>query len=199
VLLRNWHAFKRAGILGFYPTGGLWDEMRLDFPVSIGEYRFPDSPDDPILLHLSTVVLDGPKGSPGREQCAAGRRRLQSLAFAEAERDIRATLAGALGPFGFDPANDIEAITLNRWAHGYAYEYMRPWDAYWPDGPLPMTTARRGWGRIAIANADAGAYAYAHGAIDQATRAVAELLPHARLPAWWRTPGPSPRLLGLVR
>ena len=106
---------------------------------------------------------------------------------------------GMIAPFGFDPANDIEAITLNRWAHGYAYEYMRPWDAYWPDGPLPMATARRGWGRIAIANADAGAYAYAHGAIDQATRAVAELLPHARLPAWWRTPGPSLRLLGLVR
>ena len=53
---------------------------------------------------------------------------------------------------------------------------MRPWDAYWPDGPLPIETARKGWGRIAIANADSGAYAYAHSAIDQAARAVSELL-----------------------
>jgi spermidine dehydrogenase len=75
---------------------------------------------------------------------------------------------------------------------------MRPWDAYWPDGPLPVHAARRGWGRIAIANADAGAYAYAHGAIDQATRAIGELLPHAKLPAAWRTPGPSPSLLKLA-
>ena len=59
-----------------------------------------------------------------------------------------------------------------------------------------------GWEKsfgISIANADAGAYAYAHGAIDQATRAIGELLPHAKLPASWRTPGPSPALLKLAR
>jgi spermidine dehydrogenase len=28
-----------------------------------------------------------------------------------------------LGLAGFDSACDIEAITVNRWAHGYAYEY----------------------------------------------------------------------------
>jgi spermidine dehydrogenase len=173
--------------------------MRLDMPVSIGAYRFPENADEPILLHLSAVVLDGPRGAPEREQCAAGRRRLQAMRFEDMERDIRTTLDGALGEFGFDAANDIEALTINRWPHGYAYEYMRPWDAYWPDGPLPVQSARRGWGRIAIANADAGAYAYAHGAIDQATRAVGELLPHAKLPAWWRTPGPSPALLKLAR
>jgi spermidine dehydrogenase len=199
VLLDNWRAFQAAGIEGFsLPGHALWDEIRLDMPVSVGRYRFPDSPDDPMLLHMSAVVLDGPEGRSEREQCAAGRRRLHAMDFAEVERDLRRTLNGALGPFGFDAARDIEAVTFNRWAHGYAYEYMRPWDAYWPDGPLPVDTARRGWGRIAIANADAGAYAYAHGAIDQATRAVAELLPHARLPAWWTTPGPSPKQLKLA-
>jgi hypothetical protein len=64
----------------------------------------------------------------------------------------------------------------NRGSHGYTYEYMRPWDAYWPNGPLPAWQARRGWGRVAIANSDSGAYAYAHSAIDQATWAVNELL-----------------------
>jgi spermidine dehydrogenase len=199
VLLSHWRPFQRAGISGLALPGHLFDSLRIDFPVSIGRYRFPDSPDEPILLHLSSVVLDGPAGTPERAQAAAGRRKLLALSFAELEHEIRAILQGALGPFGFDAAADIEAITLNRWAHGYAYEYMRPWDACWPAGPLPMQRARRGWGRIAIANSDAGAYAYAQGAIDQATRAVAELLPHARLPPYWRSPGPHPRKLGLQR
>jgi spermidine dehydrogenase len=56
---------------------------------------------------------------------------------------------------------------------------------------LPIETARRRFGRIAIANADAGAFAYAHGAIDQAARAVKELLPRADLPPWSRQPGPA--------
>ncbi len=197
VLIRDWQAFARAGIDGFALPGHHWEQIRIDMPVSIGRYRFAETPDDPVLLQMSAVILDGPPGRPEREQAAAGRRLLASWQFADVEREIRMLLQGALGGFGFDAAGAIEAITLNRWAHGYAYEYMRPWDRYWPHGPLPITTARRGWGRIAIANADAGAYAYAQGAIDQATRAVAELLPHATLPAWWRTPGPSPRGLGL--
>ena len=106
-------------------------------------------------------------------------------------------LNGALGEHGFDAARDLEAITVNRWAHGYTYEYMRPWDRYWPAGPMPAIAARRGWGRVAIAGTDSGAFAYAHSAIDQATRAVQELLPKARLPAWARVPGPDPKSIGL--
>lgn len=190
VLLSDWQAFARAGIAGFSAPGNLWQRAALDFPVSIGRYRFADTPTDPILLHLSAVVLDGPTGRPEREQAAAGRRKLLALSFEDYEQSLRSLLRQALGPYGFDDALSIEAITINRWPHGYAYEYMRPWDRYWPRGPLPMATARRRWGRIAIANADAGAFAYAQGAIDQAARAVAELLPHARLPAWARRPGP---------
>ncbi len=61
-------------------------------------------------------------------------------------------LQRALGPHGFDAARDIDGITCNRWSHGYALEYMRPWDQFWPDGPLPVETARKPWGRVAIAN-----------------------------------------------
>ena len=113
------------------------------------------------------------------------------------ETEIRDVLQRALGPHGFSAARDIEAITLNRWSHGYSYEYMRPWDRYWPAGPLPCETARRGWGRVAIAGSDSGAFAYAHSAIDQATRAVHELLPQARLPEWSTFPGPAPKAIGL--
>lgn len=199
LLLSNWRPFASAGISGFDLPGGFWSGMKLDMPVSIGRYRFPDSPDQPIVLHMGAVVLGGDAGATPREQAAAGRRHLLGLPFGELEAGIRRTLAGALGGYGFDPARDIEAITLNRWAHGYAYEYMRPWDAYWPTGPLPCRTARRRFGRIAIACSDAGAFAYAHGAIDQATRAVGELLPNARLPRVAGEPGPPRSLLTFER
>lgn len=196
VLLPNWHAFARAGLRSFSVPGGFWNEAALDFPVSMGDIRFAESPADPILLHLSKVVVPGDGADP-RTQARAGRAQLLGWSFEFLESSIRELLQGAMGAYGFNAQQDIEAITLNRWSHGYSYEYMRPWDRYWPGGPLPAERARRGWGRVAIANSDAGAYAYAHSAIDQATRAVQELLPAARLPAWSRTPGPDPRRIGL--
>ncbi len=41
--------------------------------------------------------------------------------FETFERKIRNQLSRILSAGGFDPARDIEAITLNRWPHGYAY------------------------------------------------------------------------------
>ncbi|HEX3820363.1 MAG TPA: hypothetical protein VHW45_08525, partial [Candidatus Sulfotelmatobacter sp.] len=77
---------------------------------------------------------------------------------------------------GFDPARDIEAITVNRWAHGYAYTYDSLSDPDWPEGEQPWSLGRKRFGQIAIANSDAGASAYTDCAIDQAHRAVSELL-----------------------
>jgi spermidine dehydrogenase len=197
VLLSNWRAWQRAGLRGLNVVDGFWSDVGLDFPVSMGGQRYAQSADEPILLHLGKVVVPG-DGTPARAQAAQGRAMLLGWDFAFLEGQVRTLLDGALREFGFDSARDIEAITVNRWAHGYAYEYMRPWDRYWPRGPLPCEHARRGWGRVAIANSDAGAYAYAHSAIDQATRAVQELLPKARLPAWHRVPGPNPAQIGLA-
>jgi spermidine dehydrogenase len=39
------------------------------------------------------------------------------------ERKVRDQLARTLAAGGFDAARDIEAITVNRWPHGYGYEY----------------------------------------------------------------------------
>ncbi len=174
VLLRNWTAFKRLGVESIRAPGHFWHSAGLDFPVSMGSYRFADKETDPILLHMSTIPLF-PGESP-RDQAAAGRRMISRLDFDYLEYTIRDLLGRALVRGGFDPARDIEAICVNRWSHGYAYEYMRPWDQYWPEGPLPIETARQRFGRIAIANSDSGAYAYAHSAVDQGIRAVRELM-----------------------
>jgi spermidine dehydrogenase len=195
VLLRDWSALKRLGVHTIHAPAQFWSETFIDFPVSMGRYRFAERTDEPIVLHMGAVPLQ-PGLSP-REQAAAGRRRLAGLSFGDLERSIREQLTRALSAGGFDPARDIEGICANRWSHGYAYEYMRPWDAYWPDGPLPIFAARERHGRIAIANADSGAYAYAHSAIDQGIRAVRELVgAPAGAPAIGDFPGPPRALLG---
>jgi spermidine dehydrogenase len=196
VLLNNWSALGRLGVHTVHAPAQFWNETYIDFPVSIGRYRFAERADEPIVLHMGAVPIQ-PGLSP-REQASAGRRRLAELSFVDLERSIREHLARALGAGGFDPARDIAGICANRWSHGYAYEYMRPWDAYWPDGPLPIVAARQRHGRIAIANADSGAYAYAHSAIDQGVRAVRELVgAPADAPAISDFPGPPRAMLAL--
>jgi spermidine dehydrogenase len=196
VQLRNWEALANLGIDGARARGNFWSGFEIDFPVSMGSYRFADTPQDPVVLHLSKVMVE--PGLPSREQALAGRRAMMGLSFEDLEFSVRDLLDRALAGSGFDAARDIEGITVNRWSHGYAYEYMRPWDAFWPDGPLPIESARQPWGRISIANSDSGAYAYAHSAIDQAVRAVRELIgaPDGA-PEFSRLPGPPPEKLGL--
>ena len=115
-------------------------------------------------------------GKPSREQHRAGRFELFNTPFETYERSLRDQLGRMLGPAGFDPANDITAITVNRWSHGYSYEYNSLWDGPWAEREQPCVIGRQRFGRITIANADAGAFAYTNCAIDQASRAVNELL-----------------------
>jgi spermidine dehydrogenase len=149
--------------------------MTLDLPVSIGDYHCSQKPEDPIVVHMSKTP--NKPGLPARDQHVMGRVQLYSTQFETIERNIRDQMSRILGPGGFDPARDIAAITVNRWPHGYAYEYNSLWDKFWLEGTeTPCEVARKPYGRIAIANADAAAYAYTDAAIDQAYRAVQELV-----------------------
>lgn len=173
VQIRNWKPFNKLKISEVRFPSMYWGSVSLDFPVSMGSYRFPDNPRDPMILHLSKAVCK--PGLPPREQGVAGRNELMGTTFEEIERKTRDQLGRALGGGGFDPARDIEAITVNRWAHGYAYEYGLPWDRFWPDGELPSHVARKRWGRVAVANTDSAPRAYVDSAIDMAWRAVQDL------------------------
>lgn len=178
VVLRNWKAFEKLGVSSVYAPGSFHSEVNLDLPVSVGDYRCPRRPGEPIVVHMQRVPTR--PGLPSRAQHRAGRMDLFNTTFETFERNIRDQLARTLSPGGFDPAKDIAAITVNRWPHGYAYEYNSLWDKFWLEGgPLPCVAARQPFGRIAIANSDAGAYAYTDGAIDQGHRAVQELLTRA--------------------
>jgi spermidine dehydrogenase len=174
VALKNWKAFQKLGTNSIYVPGGYHSQMNLDLPVSIGGYKCSSNPRDPIVVHMMKTPCR--PGRPARDQHLMGRIELFTTTFETMERNIREQMARILGPGGFDPATDITAITVNRWPHGYAYEYNSLWDKFWLEGEeTPCEIARKPFGRIAIANSDSGAYAYTDGAIDHAYRAVSEL------------------------
>ncbi|MGH9699530.1 MAG: NAD(P)-binding protein [Candidatus Acidiferrales bacterium] len=173
VSVRNWSAFAKLGMQRVSTPGMYHSSIGLDSPVSIGAYECPKKPEDPILLRLLRTPCQ--PGLSAREQQRAGRYDLLTSPFETFERNIRDQLQRVLSSGGFDPARDIDAITVNRWPHGYAYEYNPLWDPEWPAGQSPCEIARKRFGRITIANSDAAAAAYTDQAIDQAYRAVQEI------------------------
>ena len=179
VALTNWRAFKNLGIGAVVSSGSYHPLVKLDFPVSFGGQQYPDDPEQPIILTMERFVHRNNEGLTPREQRRLGRHELLATPFASIEREIREQLTGLLSHGGFDPADDIAGITVNRWAHGYADGLSGYGDPWWEgrnDPRRPNVIGRQPFGRIAIANSDAGASAMLESAVEQAHRAVQELL-----------------------
>ncbi len=174
VAIRNWTAFHKLGIRQIISPGGYHCFTMLDFPVSLGAYEFPSNPEEPMVLFMLRTPCK--PGLPRRAQYRMGRFELIGTPFSTFERNIRDQLQRMLSPGGFNSARDIAAITVNRWGHGYAYEYDSLSDPQWAPEERPCVIGRQQFGRISIANSDAGASAYTNVAIDQAYRAVQEQL-----------------------
>lgn len=180
VLVDNWKAFEKLGIFAAYCPGSYFCDVRLTYPLKFADYESPRLPDEPITVHMYRTPLSG-EGS-GVEQFRAGRYDLLGTSFATFEQNIREQLGAMLSDGGFDPARDIKAITVNRWPHGYAvgYDYetgdLNWFSDPWPDDRKLWLKGRQRFGRIAMANSDAGASAMTEGAIEQGYRATQELL-----------------------
>lgn len=178
IALRNWRAFAELGYHSIsVAKPDLMHSFVMDFPVSMGGYRYTQEPEEPTVIHGTFVPAFPDAGLSSREQYTRGRRQLYEMSFSDFERGIVSQMNGALAPGGFDAERDIAAITVNRWPHGYAYEYNELSD---PPGigrdNGPHIAGRAQIGRISIANSDAQAYAYVNGAMDAADRAVSEQL-----------------------
>lgn len=182
VQIANWNAFEKLRLSSIYAPGGYFSSVSLDFPVSMGDYHFPSSPQESCLLHLMRTPCK--PGLAAKDQYRAGRWDLFTTKFDTFERNIRDELGRMLSGSGFDPARDIAAITVNRWPHGYTYEYnplFEPLDR--PDSERPCVIGRQPFGRIHIANSDADGHAYTNIAIDQGHRAVTEIMSKRGSPA----------------
>ncbi|MCP5068881.1 MAG: hypothetical protein GY946_20145, partial [bacterium] len=155
VALRNWQAWKKLGLGAAVAPGSYHVNAMLDFPVSLGGYAFAKGPDDPIAVHMERFPHRSNQGLTPREQFRIGRREMLATSFETLEHNIRSQLAGMLAGGGFDPARDIEGITVNRWPHGYSYTWYNPlFDPVYEDDDderYPHIRARKRFGRIAIA------------------------------------------------
>ncbi|BBC74001.1 conserved hypothetical protein [Altererythrobacter sp. B11] len=174
VLVRNWRPWAKMGVRAIHAPNGYHPSVSLDIPMKIGGYESAMDPDQAVVVHM--VRNPNQPGLPRKDQNRAGRYDMLNTPFETSEREIRSQLQRMLGSAGFDAAEDILAVTVNRWPHGYAYTYDTLADPDLPDEMRPHVLGRRAFGRIAIANADSGAAAYTNVAIDMANRAVQECL-----------------------
>jgi len=174
VLVRNWQPWKKLGVSLILAPNGYHTYVSLDIPVSIGDYKCPKDPSEPIIV--SMMRNPNQPGLPRKEQHRLGRADMLATPFSKIEAEVRMQLTRMLGSAGFDAKRDILAITANRWPHGYAYTYDTLADPDMPEAERPHVLGRRMFGRIAIANADSAAAAFTNAAIDQAHRAVQECL-----------------------
>ncbi len=173
-LIRNWDCFVKLGVHNIASTTSFLTTVKLDYPVSLGSYAFPKRPDEPIVVHMVHVPLAPGSGKDARDQCRAGRGWLIKTPFETIEGLIRGDLQKMLGPGGFDHQRDIMALTVNRWSHGYSYYWNSLFEDY-EAGVARGAAARAPIGKISLANSDTGFDAYAHTAMAEAARAVAEL------------------------
>lgn len=163
--LKNWRAMKDMEIGLAMSPGNMHQAVLLDFPVSMGNYSYTDSPDDPCILQMISCPYGETVGAPAVEQYREARYKMLSLQFKDYETEIRSHLSAMLPEPLFDFDRDVASITVNRWAHGYTV-----------GGPADsVKQGRQPFGRITIANCDAASSADAKAAIDMAARAVNEL------------------------
>jgi spermidine dehydrogenase len=175
VAVRDWRPWVRLGVHEITNPMGFFSRTKLDYPVSLGDHVAPRSPDEPHVLHLVHVPAQ-PNGGSLAERYRAGREALLAMPYDALEERIRDELTRMLGPGGFAFDRDVAAITVNRWGHGYSFG-GEPFEDPLVERVYERARARRG--NVAIGNADAGWSAYANVAIDQAHRAVGELLDDA--------------------
>ena len=179
VLIRNWQSLADLGLRRVYCPGGFFQIMMLTHAVSMGDYEYAKSPDEPVILHLQHIPLK--QGLTAPEQFRAGRQALLETSFETFEHHIRDQLGRILGPAGFDHERDIAGITVNRWSHGYAYSSDPEtgevaWDPeQWRNERRPWVEARQRVGNIVIAGTGASSNAMTESAIEEAHRAVHEL------------------------
>lgn len=179
VLLTNWRGFRDKGLRRTYCPGSFYHNVMLDFPVSLGDYRFGTSPNDPMVVHMNHVPVV--PGKPARVQFTEGRRSLFEKPFDVFEFNLRDQLSRLLSGTDFDAETDIRGITVNRWPHGYAYGYDPDTDrvafepSRWSDSDKHWQRARERFGNIAFASTDSASNAMSEAAIEEAHRAVSDL------------------------
>lgn len=182
VALNNWRSFAKARLN--YVSFPTMPGLHQDFTGPLGGYEVPclgvdqrvSHPDEPLIITAWANWADT-SGLPPRDSFRVGRHRHVNLTEADYRQDLETKLQRVLGPYGFDADKDIEGMIFNRFGHGMAGGLNGLFDPEPPrlDQEL-FVVARKRFNLITIANSDASGVALTQAAIDQANRAVNEIV-----------------------
>ncbi len=174
VALRNWRFLYKLGISEGQWFEGIGNYFALRKMATFGAVSPTVSPDSPVVLTLK--ILFSSPGLPIGQQVAQGRVELASTPFREYERRIREQFNMMFSSAGFDARRDIAGIILNRWGH--AYLSAQPGFFFGADGqPAPGEVLRTTpFGRIAFANSDVTGIMDHRASIQEAHRAVGQVV-----------------------
>ena len=177
VQVRDGKAFSKSGATLFQCPYDPFQWVSCAPTVAVGGFEPPRGPDDPMVIFMMHSPMPMAKPDPklsARDQLRLARTEIYQTQFSDYEQQIREQLQSMLGQFGFQHQSDIEAITVNRIPHGYAYPYLKLDDPEWEAGQAPHEVGRAQFGRISVANSDSEAVALMNAAFDAAYRAVEE-------------------------
>ena len=175
VLLDNGRAFEKLGTMQIQCPDDPYVLVTVPPPTTTGGYKPVKNAESPMVVYmLGAPTVEPEEGETGRDLLLRARHEVYATDFDTYERQVREQLHALLGHHGFNHQTDIKAITVNRWAHGYSYDYLALDDPKWAQGQAPHQIGRQQFGRISIANSDSEARAYLDAAIDAGWRAVAE-------------------------
>lgn len=173
VALRHWRFLHklRAPAVRYFDGEFGWS-CNIRQPMHTAGFQPPLHPDKPIVLTFYTGIYA--PGRSAKDQGDEGRKQLLATSYAEYERLIRKQLTTLFADAGFNAANDIAGIVLNRWGH--ARVIQPPGFYYGVNGaPSPRQTVERGFGKIAIAHSELAGHQSATAALAQGKRAAAQL------------------------
>jgi spermidine dehydrogenase len=174
VAVRNWRFLHKLGLSGgrWFEGFGFWTEVRTT--ATFGPDSPTIGPDSPTVLSL--IVPFYYPGLPAAEQCSKGRAELLSTSFRDFERKVREQLTEMFAGSGFEARRDIAGIILNRWGHHFLVP--QPGFEYGKGGkPAPRDILRSApFGRIAFAHTDLTGGNGHHLSIQEAHRAVGQLM-----------------------
>lgn len=172
VALKNAHAFQKLGVYHLYMPDMPYCEMMLDYAVNMGGYTAPQTPDEPIVLHMIAMYADV-QAKTARDKYRVGRRRLAGKNYDVLQQELMEQLQTFYDLAGEKVADVVSAIRINRWAHGYSYERVALFDSKESKDTATHKMQQR-IGNIFMANSDVDWAPYVQGAFDQAYRAVQE-------------------------
>jgi len=173
VALTNWRFLERLGVSAAIWPEGFGFTCNIRRPMIVDGKSQPLHPDKPIVLTFYTPIFK--PGLERKEQGAVGRAELLSTSFSDYERQIREQMTTMFSAGGFNPAEDIAGIILNRWGHAYVNPDLG--FMFGKDGNMaPPDVIRKPYGRIAIGHSELRGHQYWSGAAGEGRRAVEALL-----------------------